>query len=74
MEISHLFFLFLIVAVIGIIAAFINIATAATRMVNDGDIKNVLVVHVIAGLFYVLGGLGAIITGIIWALHYLKHG
>lgn len=62
MDIVTLFFVFLVVAVIGLIGAFINMATAM-----GGDrFQSLFVVHAICGVFWVIGGLGALITGIIW--------
>lgn len=73
MTISTLFFIFLAAMVFGIIAAFANFIVGAKNMFNgNGSFGTTVMFHFIFGLFYVLGGLGATITGIIWLVQYIK--
>ena len=72
-DIPHAFFVSLAVAVTGIVVAIINMLTAMKRIFSSGETKSVIIVHVLAGLMYVLGGLGAIGFGIAWIVTYLKH-
>ena len=74
MNIPLLFFICLGVAVLGIILALVNIGTAAKRFfTSDNGPGSVIVVHIMAGLMYVLGGFGAIGFGVAWIVTYLKH-
>ena len=69
MAISTLFFIFLTVAVLGFLAAIVNMACAF----KGGDLKTkTFITHFICGAFYVLGSLGAFITGIMWIVTYCK--
>lgn len=73
MTISTLFFIFLAVMVVGILAVFINFIVAARKMGNgEMNIGGVFTAHLIAAFFYVIGGLGSFITGIIWIIQVLK--
>ena len=76
MNIPLLFFIFLAIAVVSFIIAMVNILTA-TKKVFDSDMWSLthkaISIHLIAGLFYVLGGIGAIGFGIAWIVTYLKH-
>lgn len=74
MAISTLFFIFLSVCVIGIIGAVLNIWHGATKAFEHGasNLKGLFTIHLVCGLFYVLGGLGALITGIVWLVQTLK--
>jgi hypothetical protein len=69
MTIPQIFFSCAAVAVIGIIVAVINMATAMTNR----TLQSLFITHCIAGLMYVLGGLGALVSGIVWIVTYLKH-
>lgn len=76
MNIPLLFFIFLAIAIVGFIVAAINMLIAAKRVFRSGifDTKNnTILVHIIAGLCYVLGGIGAIGFGIAWIVTYFKH-
>lgn len=79
MAISTLFFIFLGAALIGFIIAAINVLSAFkcfgkdSRSRNDNrSLSNIFVVHILAGIFYVIGGLGAFITGIVWLVQAIK--
>jgi hypothetical protein len=74
MAISTLFFIFLAVCIVGVIAAVLNIWHGATKAFEQGfgGIKGTFAIHLVCGLLYVLGGLGALITGIIWLVQTLK--
>jgi hypothetical protein len=76
MTISTLFFIFLAMMVVGILAVFINFIIAARKMGNGVDIGsvfgNMFIVHLVFGFFYVIGGLGSLITGVIWIIHAIK--
>lgn len=79
MTIPTLFFIFLGAMVFGIIAAIINMIVMA-RSFFKGDILNhdgkgftgKILLHFLFGIFYVVGGLGAVITGIMWIVTYCK--
>ena len=73
MNIPLLFGISLGVCVIGVIVAFINIATGIQRTFKSGSPMSMIIVHIIAALMYVLGGFGAIGFGIAWICTYLKH-
>jgi hypothetical protein len=74
MNIPLLFFICLGAAVLGLIVAFINMVTGVKRTFASGTPPmSMFVIHIIAGLCYVLGGLGAIGFGIAWIVTYLKH-
>ena len=72
--IPTLFFIFLAVTVLGFIAAIVNMACAVKNFGNSGmdGMKSTVIIHFIAGFFYVIGGLGATITGIMWLVMFLK--
>lgn len=76
MSISTLFFIFLAVMVLGILAAIINFIVAARKMGNGVGIGNIFgnmfIAHLISAFFYVIGGLGSLITGVIWIIHAIK--
>ena len=79
MAISTLFFIFLALMVFGIIAAFINMIVMARSffkgniIAHDGNgFSWKIILHFIFGIFYVVGGLGALITGIMWIVTFLK--
>lgn len=72
MNIPICFFISLILAVFGFIIAAFNICTATKRMFSD-EFKSIYVVHIIAMLFYGLGGIGAVCFGIAWIVTYLKN-
>jgi hypothetical protein len=72
MNIQTAFFTCLVIAALGIIVAFINILSAPSRAMRSGSFTSLFVVHIIAGLCYVLGGLGTIGFGIAWIVTYLK--
>jgi hypothetical protein len=73
MNIPHMFFICLTVAVIGFIIAIVNVATGVKRTLASGNPTNMLLVHALAAIVYVLGGLGTIGFGIAWIVTYLKH-
>jgi type III secretory pathway component EscS len=73
MNIPLLFFICLGVAVLGFIVALINIATGIQRTFKSGSPMSLIVIHIIAGLMYGLGGAGTIGFGIAWIVTYLKH-
>jgi hypothetical protein len=62
------FFICLGVAVVGTIVAIANMI----RAVKGGLSSNKMVVHILAGSMYALGGIGALITGIIWLVQYFS--
>ena len=66
------FFIALAITIIGIIGAVINMFSAATN-IHGIQLKSVAARHVVFGLMYVLGGIATVVTGIIWAVQYLKH-
>ena len=77
--IPHLFFIFLTVAVLGFIAAIVNMALIARSMTKGsflnhdaGRFGGNILAHFICGFFYVMGSLGALITGIMWIVTYCK--
>ena len=72
MNIPLFFFICLGVALIGIITAFVNMGTAISGRLLSAPGK-VIVVHIFAGLLYVLGGIGTLAFGIAWIVTYLKH-
>jgi hypothetical protein len=58
--------------VFGIIAAFINFIIGAKRMMSDDGFSTTFAFHLFFGLFYVLGAIGSLVTGVIWAIQYIK--
>ena len=72
MSIPAAFFLCLTFCIVGIVVAFINIATAPKRAFGSGNVTSIFAIHVMAALCYVLGGLGTIGFGIAWIVTYLK--
>jgi hypothetical protein len=72
MTIPLIFFICLGIAVFGIIILFLNMLTAMSNFRSD-QFHSIILVHIIAGLFYILGGLGTIGFGIAWIVTYLKH-
>lgn len=72
MNIQTIFFICLIVAIIGFITAIINMFTAPKRFFSEG-VTGIIGVHIVAGAMYGLGGIGMIVSGIIWIVTYLKH-
>ena len=74
MTISTLFFIFLGVMVFGLLATFINMALTAKSFFKDGGsgFGGKILLHLFFGLFYVVGGLGSLICGVIWIVQTLK--
>lgn len=72
--IPTLFFIFLAALVIGLAVLFLNMALAMKNLHKNGfdGMGKTVAVHLIAGFFYVVGGLGALITGIMWLVMFLK--
>ncbi len=70
MQISHLFFTFLAIFIIGVLIVLFNTRSILAKMdINKGSIS----IHLFAIVLIVIGKIGAIVTGIIWAITYLKH-
>jgi hypothetical protein len=75
MPISTLFFLFLAVFVIAVIAALINFFAMSKNMFNGdgfGSFQKPLGLHILCGGLASLAGLGSLITGIIWIVQTFK--
>lgn len=73
MAISTLFFIFLGAALVGFIVAALNMLSAFKQFGSGGrSISSIFGVHILAGIFYVIGGLGAFITGIVWLVQAIK--
>jgi hypothetical protein len=70
MNIPFWFFFSLTVAIIGLIVAVINVATALGQTNN---LTRVFVIHIVAAFFYALGSFGVLAFGIAWIVTYLKH-
>lgn len=72
--IPTLFFIFLATLVIGLVGCFINMAYRMKNFHKTGfqGMGNTVVTHLIFGFFYVVGGIGALITGIMWLVMFLK--
>ena len=72
--IPHLFFIFLGIAVLGVIAAFVNMACAVNKLGSGGldGMGKTVILHLVCGLFYVVGAIGTLITGIMWIVTYCK--
>lgn len=72
--IPTLFFIFLGCAVLGVAAAIINMLLAMKNFnrLNMNSMRNTIGIHFICGFFYVVGGIGAFVTGIMWIVTYLK--
>ena len=72
MNIETMFFISLTLTIIGFIIFIINMLSALLNKVGR-EFKRIFIIHIIASLFYGLGGLGTIGFGIVWILTYLKH-
>ena len=82
MTISTLFFIFLAVFVIAVIAALYNFFAMSKNMFNSvksmdiesgfGNMQKGMGLHVIFGGLASLAGLGSLITGIIWLVQAFK--
>lgn len=66
---STLFFIFLAILVVGLIGAVANmIAISKGKLeMKDGFFAHAILVGVVS-----IGGLGSLISGVIWAIQYLK--
>ncbi len=71
MPITTIFFLCLAAVVLGFILMALNFILFARKFDTD-NFKRVFIIHVISGLFYGLGILGMIVTGIIWVVQIFK--
>lgn len=67
MEITTMFFIALGMAAFGILGALFNMAMAMRNMEN-GRMSSMVGLHMFFGFFYMVGGIGAAITGIIWVV------
>jgi hypothetical protein len=63
------FFIFLGIAIIGIIGAIINFISALKGRTSFGAL---FIRHAICAIFWVTGLIGSMVTGIMWTLKYLK--
>ncbi len=72
--IPTLFFIFLAALVVGLAGCFLNMALAMKNFHKRGfeGAGKTVAVHLVCGFFYVVGGLGALITGIMWLVMFLK--
>jgi hypothetical protein len=68
MEITTLFFVFLTIAVLGIVGAIINMIVAMNNRDPFGSVGGLAARHMFFGLLWVVGGLGSLISGIIWVV------
>ena len=67
---STYFFICLGILIFGIIMGILNFAIAVSN--DSRTVGNFIIVHLIALLCYVIGGLGSIGFGIAWIVTYLK--
>jgi hypothetical protein len=68
MELSTLFFLSSIVAIIGIVGAVINMTVAYKNATTLSNATVVAVIHVICSLLGGIAGTTALVTGVIWLI------
>jgi hypothetical protein len=75
MNIPLCFFISLTIAIIGLSAATINMVLSVKHFTIDdkAEFTRTLKYHLIAGAFYVIGGVGAVCFGIAWIVISLKH-
>lgn len=66
---STLFFTFLSILIAGVVLAIVNFILGIKGKNSMGGL---FIVHGIAVILYIVGFLGSLITGIIWALQYMK--
>lgn len=72
MNIPSCFFTCFAFAIVGIIIAVINMLTAQSHAMRGGSFARFFVVHIIAGLCYVISAFGMIGFGITWIVTYFK--
>lgn len=72
MPITTLFFICLGAVAIGLIIAFLNFVFLAKNFDESSSWSKAFAIHALAALLYILGSIGAFITGIIWIVQTFK--